>query len=131
MCKLSPHGELGELKAGAPLVFCGIEVQLIQDRHITLYQDEFYRKIPEFHQFVRDDKMLLSERIIQMRLKCYAGCCLWLLNTRFDLVFSVAQLACILLDSLSNLATLKLFISLSRKLLDRIQDRAPLSFFPF
>ena len=33
------HGEWGELQVCNPLVFCGIEVQLFQGRHITMSRE--------------------------------------------------------------------------------------------
>ena len=58
-CINSPlHGDIEELRIGKPLVFCGIEVTLFNDRHITLSQSEFYWQIPELHlnHFARDSK---------------------------------------------------------------------------
>ena len=115
----------------APLVFCGIEAGLFPDRHITLSQQGFYRQIPELQliHFAKDNKMALPERVLQKRFKGYVGFCLWLLNTGFDLVLMVTQYACVLLDSLSNVSLLRLFVSLSKKLFTRVQNRIQLSFF--
>ena len=67
----SLHGEMEELMAVAPLVFCGIEAGLFPDRRITLSQQEFYRQIPELHlaHFAKGYKMVSPERVMQKRLK--------------------------------------------------------------
>ena len=128
------HSGFEYLTVDSPIVFCGVEIRRQADLTVDLSQRDFYDKIcvPSVAELVQNDVFLQSADIIRRHLKSFIGACIWLYQTRFDIIYEVSRLASLIPDALAKPCELVVFLKAADKLFLRItQDHVPLKFFPW
>ena len=128
------HGEFEYLVPGSELKYCGISIAVNKERQISLSQEEFYAKVIPLQNsdFVVEKVIILEKSKVVRRLKSLVGCFIWVMSTRFDIVFGVIQLASLLLECTTDAQKLLEFISIANRLITRLKTKhRPLTFIPF
>ena len=128
------HGEFEELTPISALKFCGISISITPDRRLSLSQEEFYDKIMPLHirDFVLNNELVLERKVAIKRFKSLVGCLIWVMSTRFDIIFGVIQLASSLLDSVCDVKKMIEFVSTANKVISRVKNKhRSLSLVPF
>ena len=121
------------LSVADPITFCGVEIRLMRDATIEISQHEFYDKLaaPKSAELVSNNCFIQSSDSIRRHLKSFTGACIWLYQTRFDIIYEVSRLASSVPDAISKPLFLTTFIKSADKLMNRIaNEHAPLKFPP-
>ena len=128
------HSGFSYLDVDAPLTFCGIEISRLKDASVELSQQHFYEHIvaPPVEEFLKNDVFAKPIDTIRRSLKSFVGACIWLYQTRFDIIYEVSRLASSVPDALSGPKELISFTLAAGKLLSYIlSDHISLKYFPW
>ena len=129
------HSGFTYLSENAPLMFCGVEIRRRNDLTVELSQKDFYEKIsPPVCEELIDcrDEFKMTKDAMRRSLKSFVGACIWLYQTRYDIIYEVSRLASAIPDALSDVKAMKLFVKASNVLMKKIvEDHLPLKYFPW
>ena len=111
-----------------------MEICLCKDNAIELSQSSFYNKVPalEGKELIRDNKSVRNSDKTARVLRSFVGSCIWLFQTRYDILFEVCNLAPNIITACSSIEDMKLFIkepnAVHKKII--IEHHLPLKYSP-
>ena len=104
------HSPVQYLSTESDLAFCGVEIHLNPDRSIELSQKPFYSKLVgiQANDVIRLDQFILSREKAARILKSFVGSCIWLFQTRYDILFEVCNIASNIVSASHSVAEMKI-----------------------
>ena len=106
------HSPVQFLSTENSLTFCVADITLNIDRTIELSQEAFYPKLslPQAQDIIRDSRFVTSPDKTARLLETFVGGCIWLFQTRYDILFEVCNLASNITLACASVGDLKLFL---------------------
>ena len=121
------------LSVSNDLTFCGSEIHSGHDRPIELTQLPFYSKLSEMHSedLIKNDTFAMPHDKMARAPKSFVGSCIWLLQTRYDILFEVCNLASNIMGARKSVAEMKVFLKDAKAVYKKIAERhLPLKYSP-
>ena len=99
------HSGFSYLSESEPTTFCGVEIRRNPDMTAQLSQEDFYEKIspPLADDLIDSSRTFkLHKEAMRRHLKSFVGACIWLYQTRYDIMYEVGRLASAIPDALGG-----------------------------
>ena len=127
------HSPVQYLPLESDLAFCSVEIHLNKDRSIELSQRTFYSKLNDIqaNDILQRDRFILNTKKIARILKSFVGGCIWLFQTRYDILFEVCNLASNIASARKSVGDMKTFLKDAKAAYKKITEQhVPLKYYP-
>ena len=127
------HNTVRFLPLWSDLAFRGVEIHLNNGRSKELSQLPFYSKLKDIQlrDVIQQDRFALNTEKMARILKSFVGSCIWLFQTRYDILFEVCNLASNIASACKSAEEVGIFVKDAKSAYKKIMEsHIPLKYYP-